>query len=287
MYALLDSQSDTSFILDKSLNSFQVESTEVELSVSTMTGLNQTVKSRKVIGFEVRGHNLTEKVQLPTLYSRSQIPHNRNHFPNATFCREFPHLDSVSSKLHSFGNIEVGLLIGFNCSKALCPLEVVQGPTSSSPFAVRTPLGWSVVGSQSSPDQKEVVSNHIVCSEEPSTKPAVSVQEKEIRDVVYIPHQNVKVEEERQRIEVNDVCQKSHDVDYKAPMPFEKDTILELECKFDLAEKNLQFMKEHQELEFENCANLSDVEANFSLVWIVTMSFVICFSSMIAFAVVE
>ena len=159
VYALLDLQSDTSFILDQTLNSFSVESTEVELSVSTMTGLNQNVKSRKCNGFTVRGHNLSEKVELPTLYSRSEIPSNRDHFPTPSFCRQYPHLESISSKLQSLSNIEVGLLIGFNCSKALCPLEVVQGPDSSSPFAICTPLGWSVVGSQSLPDRREVVSN--------------------------------------------------------------------------------------------------------------------------------
>ena len=133
-----------------------------------MTGLNQNVKSRRCSGFEIRGHNLTEKVELPTLYSRSEIPHNRNHFPNASFCRQYPHLESISSKFKSFSNIEVGLLIGFNCSKALCPLEVVQGPTSSSPFAIRTPLGWSVIGSKVHEQSKIVVTNRVTCSEKPS-----------------------------------------------------------------------------------------------------------------------
>ena len=145
-----------------------------------------------------------KKFNCPRFYSRSEIPHNRNHFPNATFCRQLPHLDSISCKLHSFSKIEVGLLIGFNCSKALCPLEVVQGPTSSSPFAVRTSLGWSVIGSQSSLDQKEIVSNHVVCSEEPSSEPAVSEQEVESR-LVNIPNQDVKVEEDGKPIEVKHV----------------------------------------------------------------------------------
>ena len=133
VYALLDSQSDTSFILDRTLDAFKVDSNVVELSLSTMTGLNQNVKSRKCSGFKVRGHNLNDSIQLPVVYSRSEIPHNRDHFPNAQFCKQFPHLDCVSSKLPSFSNIEVGLLIGFDCSKASCPLEVVLGPTSSSP----------------------------------------------------------------------------------------------------------------------------------------------------------
>ena len=40
VYALLDSQSDSSFILDQTLNSFDVSSINVNLSVSTVTGVN-------------------------------------------------------------------------------------------------------------------------------------------------------------------------------------------------------------------------------------------------------
>ena len=46
VYALLDSQSDSSFILDKTLDSFNVSSLDVDLSVSTMSGVNQQVSSR-------------------------------------------------------------------------------------------------------------------------------------------------------------------------------------------------------------------------------------------------
>ena len=40
VYALLDSQSDSSFILDQTLDSFAVSSMEVNLTVSTMIGSN-------------------------------------------------------------------------------------------------------------------------------------------------------------------------------------------------------------------------------------------------------
>ena len=253
VYALLDSQSDNSFILDQTLNSFPVESTEVELSVSTMTGLNQNVKSRKCNGFTVRGHNLSEKVELPTLYSRSEIPSNRDHFPTPSFCRKYPHLESISSMLQSFSNIEVGLFIGFNCSKALCPLEVVQGPDSSSPFAIRTPLGWSVVGSQSLPDRKKVVSNVLICSEEPSTEPTVSVEGIESKDVVRIPHQDIKqAEEGNSLIEFSDILPEPQEESCKVSMSFEGKTLLELECEIDLIERQLQSMCSREDLKLKS-----------------------------------
>ena len=77
VYALLDSQSDSSFILDHTLDSFKVDSEKINLSVSTMTGSNQSVSSRKSSGFSIRGHNLVENIALPPLYSRPEIPHIR------------------------------------------------------------------------------------------------------------------------------------------------------------------------------------------------------------------
>lgn len=42
-------------------------------------------------------------------------------------------------------NCEVGLLIGYNCSQALLPREVVSCK-DDEPFTQRTDLGWSIVG---------------------------------------------------------------------------------------------------------------------------------------------
>ena len=266
VYALLDSQSDTSFILDQTLNSFPVESTEVELSVSTMTGLNQNVKSRKCSGFEIRGHNLSEKVQLPTLYSRSEIPNNRDHFPTPSFCRQYSHLDSVSSKLQSFSNIEVGLLIGFNCSKASCPLEVVLGPTSSSPYAVRTPIGWSVVGSNIRSEGNVAVTNRITCTENTSIEMISETKEINPRDVLEVLHQDFKdvdekpgmSKDDRKFTEITDDRRQLDDGRYEVPMPFKEETLVELECNIDLAEKRLQFLKRKMENNAEYRAHYID-----------------------------
>ena len=43
-------------------------------------------------------------------------------------------------------DIDIGLLIGYNCSNALIPREVIAGE-SNEPYAVKTDLGWSIVGS--------------------------------------------------------------------------------------------------------------------------------------------
>ena len=115
VYALLDSQSDSTFILDKTLDSFNVSSLNVNLSVSTMTGVNQQVLSRKCSGFKVQGYKTSQVIDLPAVFSRPNIPIDRSHIPRQDSFAEFSHLKDISSKLSYFPDVEIGLLIGFNC----------------------------------------------------------------------------------------------------------------------------------------------------------------------------
>ena len=249
VYALLDSQSDSSFILDRTLDSFAVESQSVNLTVSTMVGSNQSVPSRKTSGFQILGHNLSETVSLPSLYSRPEIPHIQNHIPSKEFCLKFDHLRSVAENLSSFDSIEVGLLIGFDCSRASRPLEVVLGKDPSLPYAVRTPLGWTVVGSTNS-ENLQVVSHRIVCSENTCIEPIhvakeidsriiLSALERDFNDV----EEKVGLSREDKRfVEITSARRQVEDGRYEVPMLF-KESLPELECNIELAEKRLEYLR--------------------------------------------
>ena len=83
------------------------------------------------------------------MFSRPDIPFHRNHIPRPDSFASFSHLKDISSRLSYFPDIEIGLLIGYNCSKASVPLQVVCGSNISEPYAVQTPLGWTIIGSTS------------------------------------------------------------------------------------------------------------------------------------------
>ena len=51
-------------------------------------------------------------------------------------------------------NCRVGLLIGYDCPRAFAPTKVVRG-TSDEPFALKTELGWSIVGLTHNKHDKE------------------------------------------------------------------------------------------------------------------------------------
>ena len=52
---------------------------------------------------------------------------------------------NVADSIPNRQGCDVGILIGYNCAQALAPREVVAGE-GNEPFAVRTDLGWSMVG---------------------------------------------------------------------------------------------------------------------------------------------
>ena len=92
VYALLDLQSDVSFILDKTLSLSNVSSLGRNLYFSIVTGVNQQVLSRKCSGFKVQGLNMSEVIDLPAVFSRPDIPIDRNHIPQQGSFSNFSHL---------------------------------------------------------------------------------------------------------------------------------------------------------------------------------------------------
>ena len=57
--------------------------------------------------------------------------------------------------------IPFGLLIGSNCAKALEPCDVVPSQ-SGGPYAIRTPLGWCVIGRLGATSKVSVVKCNFV-----------------------------------------------------------------------------------------------------------------------------
>lgn len=145
VYAMLDSQSDTTFILEDVCKSLGVSGVETSLLLSTMYAENKLVKGCRIKGLVVRGYNLSESISLPETYTRQIMPANRSHIPTTEMAKKWSHLKPIEGKIAPLLNVEVGLLIGYNCSRALIPRDVIV-PDGDGPFAQRTDLGWSIVG---------------------------------------------------------------------------------------------------------------------------------------------
>ncbi|XP_049331584.1 uncharacterized protein LOC125799285 [Astyanax mexicanus] len=145
IYALLDSQSDSTFILHERAEALDTQMDPVQLRLSTLASKQTVIPSHKLAGLQVRGFYSSKKIPLPVTYSRDFIPASLSHIPTPKTARAWSHLEHLAEEIAPLIDCEIGLLIGYNCSQALLPREIVSGK-DDEPFAVRTDLGWSIVG---------------------------------------------------------------------------------------------------------------------------------------------
>lgn len=191
VYALLDSQSDTTFVLSEVAKLLETNQESVKLELSTMSSQTTVVQSNRLQDLQVRGLNSSKGISLSPTYTREFIPANKAHIPTNETAKAWPHLEHLQSEITPLQDCEVGLLIGYNCSQALLPREILSGK-EGEPYAQRTDLGWSIVG-QTNPCLKYGdaigISHRIIVKKViPELKPSLKLQNK----VHYVNRTTVK-----------------------------------------------------------------------------------------------
>lgn len=71
--------------------------------------------------------------------------------------RCWPHLARIANELSPVSKHEIGLLIGYNCPKALVPRDVIPHD-GDGPFGLESDLGWGIVGMVNTSDLEVLVS---------------------------------------------------------------------------------------------------------------------------------
>ena len=145
VYAILDTQSDATFILNDICDQLGAETQPTKLRLSTITSQESLVDSQRVTSVQVRGYDSNLKISIPVAYTSTSIPADEDHIPTKTTAKNWDHLQAIEDKMHDLLDCNVGLLIGYDCSQALTPREVVAGK-SNEPYGIKTDLGWSIVG---------------------------------------------------------------------------------------------------------------------------------------------
>jgi hypothetical protein len=100
----------------------------------------------------VRGHNSSNRIKIPVSYTRPVIPADRSNIPTQEIAKKWPHLEPIADELLELQDSEIGLLIGYDCTKALTPTAVIPA-LKDEPYAQKTDLGWSIIGRASTPTQ--------------------------------------------------------------------------------------------------------------------------------------
>ena len=142
---MLDTQSDSTFVLEDTCSALDLHGTPVSLALSTLNACNRTIDSRKISGLKVRRKDSSAIIALPQTFSMETIPANKAHIPTPEVAKSWPHLRSIAYSLMPIVDIEIGLLIGYNCSQAMMP-RVVIPPDGEGPYDQRTDIGWSIMG---------------------------------------------------------------------------------------------------------------------------------------------
>ena len=154
VYALLDPGSNGTFIKESIPEDLQVDGTETQLQLNTMHA-SEVVPTRRITGLNVESMGKDARVELPKTYTRDDIPSKREEIPRPETAKVWPHLSGIASKLYLYQvDVEVGLLIGSNCPCAINPEEVIPW-RSSDPYAIRTLLGWGIIGPLKGGSNKE------------------------------------------------------------------------------------------------------------------------------------
>ena len=138
IYALLDTQSDTTFISEVlKPNILKPE----ELHLTTMR-LTKRITCNRYKGMRVRGLNPSTYVTLPVMYGRKEIPGDYTQIGTTETASQFNQLRNIQDKLHQLQNCTFGLHIGCNCATALSHINTI---TSAMPYAQESVVCWCIL----------------------------------------------------------------------------------------------------------------------------------------------
>ena len=145
VFALLDDQSDTTFIAKETLCQLGVRGHQTQLLLSTMHGKDAAISSKKVNGLLVQDYKCQVTIALPNTFSAHTIPARGEQIPRPEAALNWAYMKKIAGQLMPYrDDVKVGLLIGSNCTRAIVPREVIPG-ILDEPYALRTGLGWGIV----------------------------------------------------------------------------------------------------------------------------------------------
>ena len=156
-YAFMDPGSTATFCTGDLQKKLNVKGKPTQILLSTMgqdePGEQKLISSYVISDLEVCGLEDTEHIDLPKVYTHSNIPVHAENIPSQSDIQQWPYLSEVRLP----GLVaDVGLLIGANCPKAMEPWRIINSQ-HGGPYAVKTAIGWVVNG----PMRKELETHRL------------------------------------------------------------------------------------------------------------------------------
>ena len=98
---------------------------------------------------------------MPKVYTRSYLPVEKEEIATPNKIKKWKYLEKISGEIIQEENIEVGMLIGANCMKALEPIAIIPS-SNGGPYAYKTKLGWCIVGPIQGYENKTSMKCHLI-----------------------------------------------------------------------------------------------------------------------------
>ena len=256
-YALLDSGSDISWC-EKNL--------AVELGVhgaqKTFYLTTQEREDSPRVGLEIsltiEPLNGTDKVDVKRLWTVDRLNASSHSIPSEHDARQWPHLRDI--KLPSISEKEVRLIIGTNAPDAFWVLEERRG-NRGEPYAIRTPLGWTLMGPMEKSDSQDCHLNvNFVRSAEAVREDDDCLMHQlerfwAVENSGVIPDAKVSMSvEDKRALAIMEQSVKLEDGHYQVALPWRQHPPF-LPYNRSMAERRLQMLKNRLQRDSELCQN--------------------------------
>ena len=161
-WALLDDGSDTSLCEEGLVEELGLSGETREYKLTTVNGSNSSQKGKEVC-FSIQGLNSDEEIEMERVWTVQNLPVSTKSIPRQENVDQWPHLKDIELSSADRGNIR--LLIGSDTPDAFWVQEERRGHRKD-PYAIRTPLGWTVMGPSTNMNHGLSFSVHHISMEE-------------------------------------------------------------------------------------------------------------------------
>ena len=130
-----------------------------------INGIQTSIGIRTLIGKQNQSSGeKAKRIRLPSTFTRNDIPRGQSKPATPIKLNQWKHLDLIPGENGGNESITVSFLIGANYLKALETLEVIPSQGNRT-YAIRTGLGWRVIGPIDMEVGKTICCNSIAVTE--------------------------------------------------------------------------------------------------------------------------
>ncbi|XP_072164399.1 uncharacterized protein [Diadema setosum] len=162
-WALLDEGSDVSLCDASLIEELDVKGKKRHFELTTVNGVSSK-KDGLEVSLTVQNLNGREEIEIPRVWTVDKLPISDALIPNKEDVKRWDHLKGIT--FPSIDRREVKLLIGGDTPEAFWVLEQRKGKRKE-PYAIRSPLGWTLMGPMSTRQGPSSANVHFTCHDDP------------------------------------------------------------------------------------------------------------------------